>query len=253
MINDNSGIHLGGTARSPEDVTALHALGLHFAEVSVQDLDTFLTHKEAYQALRTRLGLYYLCHGPREGDPNDTTSLETVYLPKLFHILSIMPELAMNLLTIHLWMDPRFVSRRAIEYKVGLLRRLTSEATELGISLCLENMSEKAAHLAPVFEALPHLYLTLDLAHAQLLSEENTSFGFMGRFPERIRHIHAHDNLGGNTPADDLHLPVGQGSIDFERIFKRLRLTGYQGTITLELRPKQIETCLDYVRAMAMP
>ena len=41
-------------------------------------------------------------------------------------------------------------------------------------------------------------------------------------YPERIKHIHLHDNLGGDSEKDDLHLPVGQGNINFREIFQGL-------------------------------
>ena len=95
-------IHLGGTARSPDDVVLLNELGLQFAEIPITNPEKFLSHIESYQDLREDLGLYYLCHGPREGDPNNADTLENTYLPKLMHILSIMPQMEMRLLTIHL-------------------------------------------------------------------------------------------------------------------------------------------------------
>jgi len=240
-------IHLGGTARSPADVSALNRMGLQFAEISIPDPEQFPRHIGEYQVIIDKLGIYYLCHGPREGDPNNVDTLETVYLPKLLKILSIMPQLNMRLLTIHLWVDPRFVSPDVIAYKVGFLKRLLNRAEASDITVCIENLSENATHLSGIFEALPSLNLTLDLGHAQLLTAQNTSFGFMERFPERIQHIHLHDNLGGTSVKDDLHLPVGKGIIDVEGIFKNLSRIAYNRTITLELRPDEIRENLKAV------
>ena len=243
-------ILLGGTARSFDDVALLNELGLQFTEIPITNPEKFLSQIENYQDLRDDLGLYYLCHGPREGDPNNVDTLENTYLPKLIQILSIMPQLKMRLLTIHLWLDTRFVSPEVIAYKVGFLRRVLKRAGDSGISVCVENLSETAEDMAPIFDALPSLNLTLDLGHAQLLSDQNTSFSFIEKFPDRIRHIHAHDNFGGNTPADDLHLPVGKGLIDFDGILRRLHETGYDGTLTLELKPTEVGKNLDTVRQL---
>ena len=243
-------IHLGGTARSPEQVVALNDLGLQFAEIPITNPDSFLAHEDAYRTLKDDLGLYYLCHGPREGDPNDTEALEKTYLPKLVQILSVMPNLDMRLLTIHLWLDPRFVTRESIAYKIGILKRIIERAKCMGITICLENLSENATHLSSVFKALPDLHLTLDLAHAQLLSKQNTSYGFFKAYPERIKHIHMHDNYGGDSPEDDLHLPVGEGIVDFKRIFQKLRKTGYRRTLTLELGAPEIRKCISYVKKL---
>ena len=249
-LRDLTNIHLGGTARSSDDVVLLNELGLQFAEIPITNPEKFLSHIENYQDLREDLGLYYLCHGPREGDPNNADTLENTYLPKLMHILSIMPRLEMRLLTIHLWLDPRFVKPDLIAYKVGFLKSVLQTAGDSDITVCIENLSETAEHMAPIFDALPSLNLTLDLGHAQLLSDKNTSFGFIDKFPDRIRHIHLHDNLGGNSQIDDLHLPVGKGVVDFDAIFPSLYQIGYRRTITLELKPEEIRDNLDRVKQL---
>ncbi len=232
---------------------SLHKLGLQFAEITIANPADFHLLQDQYRRLSREIGFFYLCHGPREGDPNDTHTLETVYFPKLLHILSIMPELEMRLLTLHLWLDPRFVLEETIVYKIGFLKRLTERASGSGITVCLENLSENADQLKEVLAAVPLLNLTLDLGHAELLSGENTSFGFLEKYPDRIKHIHLHDNHGGSSPDDDLHLPVGEGKIDFHKIFRVLHAVHYKGTMTLELRPDQIKSCLGYVRNLIGP
>lgn len=248
MNRDN--IHLGGTARSPEDVKRLHNLGLQFAEIPATNPQKFTELIKEYKDLRDRLGIYYLCHGPREGDPNDVRSLEKVYLPKMMEMLALMNKLDMSLLTLHLWFDPRFVKEKVIAFKIGLLRRIIDKAADLEITVCLENLSETASHLAAPFNALPSLNLTLDLGHAQLLTEVNTSYEFIEKYPERIKHVHLHDNRGGNSYQDDLHLLPGEGIVDFEKIFEKLREMDYDRTITLELKPPEIEKCLGHVKEL---
>ncbi|MDY6971338.1 MAG: sugar phosphate isomerase/epimerase [Thermodesulfobacteriota bacterium] len=243
-------IHLGGTARSAEDVVSISELGLQFAEIPIVDPDEFQALKGRYQSLGRELGIYYLCHAPAEENPREEDPLENIYFPKLIKTLSVMPDLDMSILTLHLLMDARFVSRDVIVYKIGFLERLIERAADLGITICLENLSEHVAHMDDVFEALPTLYMCLDLGHAQLLTEENTSYGFIDKYPERIKHIHVHDNRGGDSPNDDLHLPVGEGLVDFEKIFQKLMAIGYCGTITLELKPHEIRECLGYVREL---
>ncbi len=243
-------IHLGGTAHNPEDVIAIHELGLQFAEIPIRDPNDFSELTSDYMTLKKQLGIYYLCHGPQEGDANDIEALEKTYLPKLMHVIDIMPELDMNLLTFHLWMDPRFVRKEVIKYKIELLNKIMEKTSDAGITACLENLSEKPFHLAKVFDAFPQLGLTMDLGHGQLLSKEHTSFAFIRKYPDRIKHIHLHDNRGGISQADDLHLPIGDGIIDFEKIFKTLRSINYKGTITMELRPHEIEKCLNRVRRL---
>ncbi|MGD2125961.1 MAG: sugar phosphate isomerase/epimerase [Desulfobacteraceae bacterium] len=250
MTNDDLGIHLGGTARAPKDVENLHELGLQFAEIPVTNPRAFTAHIKAYKRLKDDLGLYYLCHGPREGDPNDTEALERKYFPKVTEILADMKQLEMSILTIHLWLDPRFVREEAIAFKIDLLRRIIKRAVDACIMVCLENLSERASDLEMPFKELPSLYMTLDLGHAQLLTTENRSYGFIKLYPERIKHIHMHDNKGGSSYLDDIHLPPGEGIVDFKEILGNLKEIGYSRTITLELSPTEIEGCLGYVKRL---
>jgi sugar phosphate isomerase/epimerase len=252
MTNDRDRIHFGGTARSPEDVKRLYDLGLQFAEIAITNPGEFSNRIDVYRGLKDQLGLYYLCHGPREGDPNDTKNLERAYLPNVLGILPLMSKLDMSLLTLHLWFDARFVQQEVIFFKIELLRRIIDRAADRGITVCLENLSEKASHMALPFKKLPLLNLTLDIGHAQLLTEEeeNRSYEFIEKYPRRIKHIHLHDNRGGESYRDDLHLPPGQGIIDFKKILKELKKIGFPGTFTLELKIHEIECCLGYVKTL---
>jgi sugar phosphate isomerase/epimerase len=85
--------------------------------------------------------------------------------------------------------------------------------------------------LARVFNAIPSKYfgLTLDIAHASLLPGGPESF--MDAFPDRIISAHVSDN----DMVLDHHLPVGNGKIDFKRVFKNLLKLGYKGTLNIEL------------------
>lgn len=254
-MNDSHGnnileITLGGTARNPEDVRLLHNLRLKFAEITIYNAIKFKNNIKDYLNVKKETGLYFLCHGPREGNPNNIKSLKRDYLPHVFKIVEIMPILNMSLLTLHLWMDQRFVKTEVIDFKIELLQKIINKAREKNILICLENLSENWHDLKVAIDKLPLLNLTLDVGHAQLLRKENTSFSIIKKYPDRIKHIHLHDNLGGNTPENDLHLPPGRGIVDFKNIFNSLGNIGYRGTATLELKPFEIKSCLGFVKKL---
>ncbi len=244
-------IALGGTARRPEDVEALIDLGLEFAEISIGNINKFKRNFNKYLPFLESSRFYFLCHGPKEGDPNDIASLREAYAPHVVDILQLMPALGMSLLTVHLWLDRRFVKPDVLDFKVDLLGYIIEKATDEGITVCLENLSEDCHDIAMAFDRLPLLYLTLVVGHAQLLREKNLSLDILASFPERIRHLHLHDNLGGNTPADDLHLPPGKGTVDFKAIFEALKKAGYKGTATLELKTDEIKSCIEFMRTLS--
>ncbi|MFZ7112649.1 MAG: sugar phosphate isomerase/epimerase family protein [Desulfatiglandales bacterium] len=243
-------IQLGGTARGPEDVKEISRLGLDFAEIPIKDPAAFSGLIDEYARLRDETGCYYLCHGPLEGDPNNIFILENVYLPKILAILPFMGRLGMDLLTIHLYLDSRFIRDELISYKIALLGRILEKTAKAGITLCLENLSESADDFERPFEEFPDLFMTLDLGHAQLLTNVNRSYGFMDRHPDRIKHVHVHDNRGGQSHHDDLHLPPGEGIIRFDSLLGELKKTGYRRTVTLELTPEEIGRCLQHMKRL---
>jgi len=87
-----------------------------------------------------------------------------------------------------------------------------------------------------MFDALPSKFfgLTLDVAHASLLPEGPQ--GFIEAFPDKIISTHISDN----DLVLDRHLPVGEGKIDFKKVFKQLIGIGFEGTLNIEL-PKSNE------------
>lgn len=90
-------------------------------------------------------------------------------------------------------------------------------------------------HLHSLLTGCSELALTLDIGHAQLLTDRNRSLDYLEQWPHRIRHVHAHDNRGGSKVEDDLHLPIGEGSIDFPSVLHALQKAAYSGTVTLEV------------------
>lgn len=82
-----------------------------------------------------------------------------------------------------------------------------------------------------VFDAIKSDYfgLTLDIAHASLLPEGPDAF--IKAFPEKIVSTHVSDN----DLILDHHLAVGEGKIDFPRVFKQLMEIGFDGILNIEL------------------
>ncbi|MBU0652919.1 MAG: sugar phosphate isomerase/epimerase [Proteobacteria bacterium] len=83
--------------------------------------------------------------------------------------------------------------------------------------------------LARVLNAIPSKYfgLTLDIAHASLLPGGPESF--IDAFPNRIISTHVSDN----DLILDRHVPVGDGKIDFKRVFGNLMKVNFKGTLSL--------------------
>lgn len=140
-----------------------------------------------------------------------------------------------------------FVMDRARQYALRSLEAIVDKADKLGVPLCLENMFPQSNSLVnpedfvEIFARFPNLRMTLDTGHAHIESKGGSRIlEFVERFPDRIYHVHANDNLG----KEDNHLPIGAGTIDFPEIVKALKAIGYDETITLEVFSKD----RDYLR-----
>jgi sugar phosphate isomerase/epimerase len=235
-------VKIGGRAHSAAEAEAIALAGFPFAEISLLDAHAFHGGQlERLQAIAETHGIMYLAHGPEEGDALDPDKLRRAYLPQIRSLIDCAAELEVQVFTLHFWIDKRFIPEPVIEKKIALLHELADYARSRRVQLCVENLSEQAADLSAAFEAIAALAMTLDIGHGQLLTDSNTAYEFAGRYPGRIRHVHAHDNRGGNTPGHDLHLPIGQGSIDFAAILGCLKSRGFDGTITLEVKPEHLQ------------
>ena len=240
----------GARAYSLDGVRFLAEAGFEFAEIDWKDPASVGAELAELAALRDRYGIVYLAHGPNERDPFDVDEIVAVMGPTVCQLLGLAPQLGIAVYTQHLWLDSRFMSAGAIARKLDLLETWTEHAVRAGVALCIENLSEHADHFAPAFRRLPELYMTLDVGHGGILSRPNAAFDFVARFPDRIRHVHLHDNHGGTGVRDDLHLPIGAGSIDFVAILRELRATGYDGGLSFELESEHLEQSRDAIRQM---
>jgi len=234
-------VKIGGRAHTAAEAEEIGRAGFPFAEISLLDAHAFHSGQlERLQAVAETYSISYLVHGPEEGDAWNPDELRRSYLPQIRLLIDCAAELGSQVFTLHFWIDKRYIPAPVIEKKIVLLQELADYALSRRVQLCLENLSEQAADLSPAFDAAAALGMTLDIGHGQLLTGTNTAYDFADRYPERIRHVHAHDNRGGNSPQDDLHLPIGQGMIDFAAILGYLKSRGFDGTITLEVTPDHL-------------
>lgn len=240
----------GGHIKSPADIRFLRDSHFDFGEL------VFKNNQSRHFWRRTNIknhfddGFFMIAHGPVEGPPNDLDQLWERCHPSYLDTIDAAAEMQIQFLTLHLWVDSRFVKQEVIREKIKMLRNLVSYGANRGVQVSLENLSEPASDLATVLESVPGLVLTLDVGHGQILAQTNTSIDIIEHLGRFIGHIHLHDNRGGSGPADDLHLPIGEGIIDFPNILGALVGSGYEGTITLELQSAELNTSKERVQRM---
>jgi len=111
-------------------------------------------------------------------------------------------------------------------------------AARLGLGVMVENLSPPLSSpeaLAPLLDAAPGVGLHLDVGHAQIRG--NHLGALLDAFGDRLAHVHVHDNSGYR----DEHLPLGAGKADWPAVARRIRATGYDGTVTIEVFAEEPE------------
>ncbi|MBU3917343.1 sugar phosphate isomerase/epimerase [bacterium] len=230
-------IVIGGRAHSVEEIIKVGQLGYPYAEINIDDPAKIEKQLEELLELKEKYNLYYLAHYPNEGNPTDLKNLKENFVPKLKKLMRFSATLGIKKATMHFWMDKRWATEDVIVAKIDMLTELADYAGQNNVVLCLENLTSNQESFSRYFKLIPSLRMTMDIGHGQLLSKENTCFGFMEHLFDKIAHVHVHDNLGGTGVKDDLHLALGEGIVDYPGIFSILKKKGYDSTMTMEVKP----------------
>ena len=115
------------------------------------------------------------------------------------------------------------------------IAELTEIGRRLGVRLMVENQAgtfSQVKFMSRILNAAPTAGFHLDAAHSNLSGDYNRVDELLEAFASRLVHVHLSDNKGGDW---DLHLPLGAGSIDWQRVIRSLKGAGYDGTVTLEV------------------
>ena len=238
-----------------EELETISKLGFDYLELTMDAPQAHYTvirrmKHDLVQALE-RLHMRLICHLPTFVSTADLTeALREASLNEVLESLEVAADLGAMKAVLH--PSPHrglsvFVIDQARQYALRSLEAIMNKADQLGVPLCLENMFPQSSSLVnpedffEVFERFPQLRMTLDTGHAHIEDQGGTKIlAFVERFPDRIYHVHANDNLG----KEDNHLPIGAGTIEFPNVIKALKAIGYDETITLEVFSKD----RDYLR-----
>ncbi|MDA8407563.1 MAG: sugar phosphate isomerase/epimerase [Deltaproteobacteria bacterium] len=241
---------LGAPARSLDDIARLRRTGFDFGEIAIANAGARRMWWES-GVMNGGLGKFFLmAHGPLEDNPNDSGYLWNRYLPSLIATIDSLNRMSIRSLNVHLLVDRRIVSSLVLTEKIRALREIVQYGRKNSVSINLENLSESADDLEPAMNEVPNLGLTLDVGHANLVGLGNKSIAIIEKFGRLIRHVHLHDNRGGQSQADDLHLPIGDGTVDFRAIMTSLMNADYDGTLTLEVKPEFQEAGRNHIEAL---
>lgn len=165
-----------------------------------------------------------------EGDEGD------VYTEKIRHIIKTAAKYNVPTVVLHACKGNNTPKTSAI----GLLRhkKLIIEAERCGVKLAFEN-AMTIRHLSLLLEYFKNdnVGFCYDCGHEKCYTP---GYRFLPLFGDRTFCLHIHDNNGLDQTKEincrnDLHRLPFDGLVDFERVCKEIKESGYSGPLTLEV------------------
>ncbi len=125
------------------------------------------------------------------------------------------------------------------EINIESVRKLLELSREHEVDIAIENCPEPFGFLVKNVEQFSRFLkeldedigIVLDVGHSNINGETRK---FVEAFGEHIVHVHAHDNDGKH----DLHLGVGQGTVNWEEFAEDIKKVGFAGIV-------MVESCFD--------
>lgn len=229
-----------------DEIEIFSRLGFDYLELA---MDPPMAHHSILASTRVTItralkinGLGLVCHLPTFLTTADLTeSLRRASVKEMHQSLKVAADLGAKKVVLHPSMAGGmgvFVPDTVKGYAFDFLSEMVDAAHRLDVTICLENMFPRNRlgvepdDFEEIFTAFPALKLTLDTGHANIDDRRGRRLKAMvSRFGGRIGHLHFSDNQGR---LDD-HLAVGQGTVKFADLVRRLKDAGYDDTLTLEV------------------
>ena len=167
--------------------------------------------------------------------------------------LNISSLLKAKIVVFHLGFNPLIPSDYREDWLATSLktfRPVVNHAKRLGIIIAIENMFlSKPYLLKQVIEMIdsPNMRVCLDVGHVNVYSTVPLA-EWINVLGEYIAKIHINDNDAQN----DLHLPFGEGNVDFQEVYALVREKGVKAQMTLEMTPDKLPQTLHYINQQAL-
>lgn len=229
-----------------EEIDTFARLGFDYLELTMDPPmahHTILSSSQASisQALKDS-GLGLICHLPTFVTTADLTeSLRRASVLEMHQSLGKAMDMGARKVVLHPSMAVgmgSFVLDTVKTYAFDFLSEMVEDAQNMDMTICLENMFPRNLlgvepdDFEEIFMSFPSLKLTLDTGHANIGDRRGKRLKqFVDRFGKRIGHLHFSDNNG----KFDGHLAIGEGTVDFAKLIRHLKTTGYDDTLTLEV------------------
>jgi len=129
--------------------------------------------------------------------------------------------------------------RTPTEIGLARYRRLAEHAAKKNVRLALENVEGEAElqYLMDGLRDFDSVGFCLDTGHELCY---NRGRDMLAEYGDRLCYLHINSNMGVTSPTgeigfrDDSHMLPFDGSIDFDRVARQIRESGFSGSLMLE-------------------
>ena len=129
----------------------------------------------------------------------------------------------------------------AVQKAISSLKALCEYAADRGLRIAVENLTSANMLMGRYPEELVQLVrganmdnlgVCLDVGHAKTTKKLDEFLSISAQAEDvKIIHMHASDNMGDR----DLHLPLGEGTVDWKKVLTGINNNGYTGFVVFEL------------------
>jgi len=167
-------------------------------------------------------------------------AIRRVTLERFLRVFEVAGHIRPRTIVFHPSYDERYYvssGRQWLENSIATWSRLLPLADRLDTRIALENVYEQdPGRIGSLLDALPpdRVGFCFDTGHFNAFAGAPLE-AWMERLGHRLIEIHLHDNRG----AQDEHLPVGEGTFPFERLFALVRDRGLRPILTVEAHTEQ--------------
>jgi len=227
-----------------KEIKKANGLGFDFIEIGIEpplgEPELLMSRKNAILDTLKKNKLFALGHTSWWCDlSSPIEELRRVWIEEVKNYIDVARALKINLLNVHahksgMVLEIRESKKQALDNFADSLEELVEYARPFGINLMLENMPSKDMRVKDfrfIMGRVPGLGMHLDVAHAFVAGGMKEVMSFIKTFRGRIPHMHMSDNHG----KEDEHIAIGKGDIDYEKVVKELKKSGYDRTITFEV------------------
>ena len=153
--------------------------------------------------------------------------------------LQVAQRIGAKVMNLHFDKPPKFFAdKQTVEWHAEILVPLCEDAAQFGVTIVLEHVPSGGGRqlemVSDILQQVPLLRFHLDSGHAKLERDYDRWDEYLDRLGEKLLHVHLSENDG----TADQHLPLGaapRSTTDWRKHVRKLKATGYDGTITLEV------------------